>query len=53
MSLSTAASVMAGSGKILFHSPNGWLAVIMMDRRSYLAEISSNSTLISAWSLVT
>jgi hypothetical protein len=29
-----AASVMAGSGKILFQSPKGWLAVISMDRRS-------------------
>ena len=27
-------SVIAGSGKTLFHSPKGWLAVISNDRRS-------------------
>src|SRR3546814_9650187 len=32
---STAASVIAGSGKTRFHSPNGWLAVIISERRSY------------------
>ncbi len=31
----------------------GWLAVMSMDRRSYRALISSNRTLVSAWSLVT
>src|SRR5690606_12134282 len=31
---STAARVMAWSGKILPHSPKGWLAVISMERRS-------------------
>jgi hypothetical protein len=30
--------------------PNGWLAVISRDRRSYRALISSKSTLVSAWS---
>ena len=47
------ASVMAESRNILPHSPNGWLAVISIDRRSYRAAINSNSTLVSAWSLVT
>src|SRR3546814_14915823 len=32
---SAAASVIAGSGKTRFHSPNGWLAVIINERRSY------------------
>ena len=45
---STAASVMAGSGKTLPHSPKGWLAVMSMDRRSYRALISSNKTDVSA-----
>ena len=31
--LSTAANVMAGSGKIVFHSPNGWFAVMSIDLR--------------------
>jgi hypothetical protein len=47
------ASVIAWSGKILPHSPNGWLAVTSKDRRSYWAPMSSKSTLVSAWSLVT
>jgi hypothetical protein len=39
---------LSGSGKILPHSPKGWLAVISIDRRSYRALISSNRTLVSA-----
>ncbi len=35
-------------GEDFDHSPNGWMAVISMDRRSYRAAISSNSTLVSA-----
>src|SRR4051794_36077651 len=35
---------MARSGKTLSHSPNGWLAVMQRERRSYLALMSSNST---------
>ena len=41
-------SLLEGRGKTLFHSPNGWFAVIMMERRSYLAEMGSKSTLVSA-----
>jgi hypothetical protein len=45
---STAASVMAGPQKALFHSPKGWFAVIRTDHRSYRAEINSNRTPVSA-----
>ena len=48
-----AATVMPGSGKTSFQSENGWLAVIRRLFRSYLSAISSNSTLVSAWSLLT
>jgi len=48
-----AATVIAGSGNTLPQSPNGWFAVISSERRSYRAAMSSNSTLVSAWSLLT
>ena len=46
-------TVIAGSGKTLPHSPNGWLAVISSERCWSRALISPSSTLVSAWSLVT
>ena len=48
-----AATVIAGPGKTLPQAEKGWLAVISRLRRSYRSAISSNSTLVSAWSLRT
>ena len=50
---STAATAVISSGKILPQFSNGWLAVMRSERRSYRTEMSSKSTLVSAWSLRT
>jgi hypothetical protein len=41
--------VLAVSGKTRLHSPEGWVAVMSKDLRSYRALISSQRTKISAW----
>src|SRR5690554_1651748 len=50
-SRSTAASVMAGSGKTLFHSPKGWFAVIRTDRRSYHLPVELRNSCIQGLDL--
>ena len=48
MSLSIAATVMALSGKMASHPLKGWVAGILMERRSERAGIRSEGTLGAA-----
>jgi transposase len=48
-----AASAVVRWAKIRPRSPKGWFAVIIREWRVWRVLISSNSTLVSAWSLVT
>ena len=46
----TVRQAVEGSGKTSFQPEDGWLALIRRLRRAYRCAISSNSTLVSAWS---